>query len=480
VLEASRVEEEVIEAQINALQEASKIIRKTRSVITAFNTNIDALHFLKSVELEEIISRFDGETLRKSMINPPNKIVKEEDFLAGLLLSMETGRGMEWIIESEDTFEWIEENFPTDEYRMGGLAGILANVLARLNVGKIYPHVASLPELQAKLFFKGESIKIPVTKGEFLSFESPSRAVRQDDEPLIHHIFEYPAGLRVKLNGELITPSSNRFIATWDEKNTRLHIDESFLEGTKEIIRDVDLAVISGYHMMRESRHFTRKDCFKKIEFTKNLFEEWKKHSDIKIHLELAYFTDLEILSYVLKLLNRTIDGLGLNEDELIQCINSLGNRELYARINENPNPKNLLDGMLYLATTLDLKNIVVHTRELCIAVSKKPAQKNLLNALALGNSIAAARAVTGKYCNLSEILNVLKEGRLHISEEGLKGFNAITRKLRNKGYRLGGKFSAENANCKLWFMPTATYKKPLSTVGLGDCFTAGYGLLAY
>jgi len=480
MLEASKVEEEVIEAQINALQEASKIIKKTKSVITAFNTNVDALHFLKSGELEDIISRFDGKTLRERMRNPPNKIVEEEDFLAGLLLSMETGKGMEWIIESKDTFEWIEKNFPTDEYRMGGLAGILANVFARLKVSKIYPHVASLSELQAKLFFKGESIKIPIIRGESLMFENPSRAVRQDDESLIHRIFEYPAGLRVKLNGEVITPSANRFIATWDEKNTRLHIDESFLEGTKEIIEDVDLAVISGYHMMRESRYFTRKDCFKKIEFTRYLFEEWKKHSNTKIHLELAYFTDLEILSYVLKLLNRIIDGLGLNEDELTQCINSLGNKELYARINENPNSENLLDGLLYLATTLDLKNIVVHTRELCIAVSKKPAQKNLLNALALGNSIAAARAVTGNYCNLGEISNVLKEGRLHISEEGLKSFNAIARKLRNKGFRVNGKFSAENDKYKLWFMPTAIHTKPLSTVGLGDCFTAGYSLLAH
>ncbi len=480
MFKAGEVEEKVEKIREYTLREASEAIKRVRSVITAFNTNIDALHFVKSEEIRDALSQCHKEALTEKMKKPPNRIVQAEDFLTGLLLSMKNGRGIEWVIENRDVFNWIHENFAVNEYRMGGQAGITANMLACLKVRTIYPHVASLPELQAKLFVDSDRIKIPVEVDGGLKFESPLRAVRQNDEPLIHWIFEYNSGVKAEWDGTIVAPCTNRFIATWDEKNTKLYIDEAFVQGMKKVIEDVDLAIVSGYHMMRRGRYFTKEDYSKKIAFTRDLLNEWKAVSNVKVHLELAYFTDLDILNTTLMYLSEVVNGIGLNEDELAQCVNCLGKKSLCRRIQEDPTAENLLEGLLYLCRRFNLKKIVVHTRDFCIAIAKKPVDKDLKTAIALGNCVAAARAVTGNFCDLNKIIETLKEGATHLSKKGLENLYTLVKVLEQKSCRLNEDFSVDINEYRLWFMPMSITEKPVSTVGLGDCFTSGYSLLAY
>ena len=460
---------------LDAVRHAERALKDLKGVITAFNVNIDALHYIRPGEIENMLSGLDRDLFNERFRNPPDKIDVAEDLLAGLLLSMKTGRGMEWIIRKKAVSDWINENFQVDEYRMGGLAGITANVLARLGVGKIYPHVASLPRLQAELF-EGENIKIPTISDGFVAFEGPLGAVREYDEPLIHWIFEYHSGMKVHLGGGeyIVTPNANRFIAAFDDKNTRLHIDDSFVKGIGEVIEEVDLAIISGYHLLSVAESFAEK-----INFTKHLFKSWKKSSGLKIHLELAYFTDLRILSHVLRSLSDVIDGLGMNEDELIQCLSALSGKRVSVET-ANSSEKHLIDGLIYLMKALGMRRMVVHTRDFCVAISDKSAKEDILHAMAFGNLVAAAKALSGRHCGLDEIRSILSGGRLHVSDEGVKALNSIANRLGLRSRELLRDGSAEIDDYRLWFIPTLIVDKPLSTVGLGDCFTAGYCLLAY
>ncbi|MEM1515683.1 MAG: ADP-dependent glucokinase/phosphofructokinase [Candidatus Bathyarchaeia archaeon] len=480
MLRADDIEEEMGEIYRDAIRDMSTAIGKFDSVITAFNTNIDAVHFLSSQELKEVLSQSNSEDLRKKIWNPENRIIQKEDFLSGLLLSMKTGIGMEWIIRNRKVFDWIQKNFPVNEYRMGGFAGIVANTLARLGVKEVYPHVASLPELQARLFINDGRIKIPVEDDGGLQFKNPLEAIRHGDDPLIHWIFEYDEGVKAEVNGGIVAPQANRFIATWDERNTRLHIDKGFLRGTREIIENVNLALISGYHMMVKSEDFSERSCLKKIGFTRKLLGEWKEAGDVKVHLELAHFTDLDVLKAVLVYLSDVVDGIGLNESELAQCVSCLGERELSRAIVEESKIETFLEGLFYLVRRLDIGKIVVHTRDFCIAMSRKPVEKNLLSAVAAGNCVAIAKAATGRLSNLEEIRKILRERKIHWSSKGLSGFHMFTDKLKKMGYQLLDDFSFDVDNYVIWFMPMRVIERPASTVGLGDCFAAGYSLLAY
>ncbi len=464
-----------------SLRKLSHALRKIKCVITAFNTNIDIVHFLRSGELERVISQCDRRELVKKIQKPKNKIFRNEDFLAGLLLSMKTGEGMEWIIKKKRVADWIRENFSADDYRMGGFAGITANALARLGVKTIYPHVPSLSELQVRLFIESDKIRIPVEAEGNLWFKKPSEAVRYDDEPLIHWIFEYRAGMEVGINEKrIVVPQPNRFIATWDEKNTRLYVDETFVKGVKKIIDEVDLALISGYHMMVESECFPKEDYLKRIRFTKRLLNEWKKTSDVKIHLELAFFADLNVLRATLIHLSETIDGISLNEGELAQCINCLGNRELSRAIIEGSKIEAFLEGLIFLIRKLSLEKVILHTKDFCIAISRKPVERDLLYAMIAGNCVAMAKAVTGKFCNIDEIREILKNKKVSLSVKGLKSFRSLREELNKRGCQPLGNLSFDMDKYILWFMPMKIVKNPLSTVGLGDCFAAGFSLLAY
>jgi ADP-dependent phosphofructokinase/glucokinase len=480
MLGVDSIEEEVGEVYGDALQKMLVAIGKFDSVATAFNTNIDAVHFLDSQELKKVISQSNIGEIRRKIQNHENRILRKEDFLSGLLLSMKTGSGIEWIIKNKKVFNWIQENFSADEYRMGGFAGIVANALAHLGVERVYPHVASLPELQARLFIDGERIKIPVKDNGGLHFKNPLEAVRREDDPLIHWIFEYDRGVRAEVNGEIIAPQANRFIATWDEKNARLHLDDGFLRGMREMIEDLDLALISGYHMMVKSEDFSERDCLERIRFTRRLFGEWKEIGDMKIHLELAYFADLNVLRAVLMHLNDVVDGIGLNESELAQCVSCLGEREFSRAIIEELKIETILEGLFYLVERLNLRKVVVHTRDFCIAMSRKPVEKNLQTAIAAGSCIAIAKAATGRLCNLEEIKNILKDKKIHLSSNGLSGLHIFKDKLKKMGYQPLDDFSFNMDKYVIWFMPMQVIERPLSTVGLGDCFTAGYSLLAY
>ncbi|HDO41644.1 MAG TPA: hypothetical protein ENH03_01940 [Candidatus Bathyarchaeota archaeon] len=475
------MEEKIEELYNRSLRKMSNALKEIESMITAFNTNIDAVHFLKSDELERVISQSNTEELMNKLRKPANKIVRNEDFLAGLLLSMKSGEGMEWIIERGDVVDWIQENLPADEYRMGGFAGITANALARLGVKTVYPHVPSLPELQAELFIERERIRIPSEADGGLCFKNPLEAARKGDEPLIHWIFEYRKGTEVKVGEKrIIAPQPNRFIATWDEKNTRLYVDEAFAKGVRKIIGKVDLALISGYHMMVESERFSREEYLERIRLTKRLLSEWKRASDVKIHLELAFFTDLNVLKATLTHLNGIIDGMGLNESELAQCV-SLFSDENFSRENsEALKIKAHLKGLLLIAKKINLKKVVLHTKDFCIAISRKPVEKDLSEAMAAGNCVAMAKAITGRFCNLNEIEEIVRGRNTSLSGEGLRRFRAFKRELKREGCQPLGDFSFDMNDYVLWFMPMKITEKPLSTVGLGDCFTAGFSLLAY
>jgi len=466
-----------------AINHVKLIIRNIQGIITAFNVNIDALHFVKNEEIEKKLAV--PEVLKETLQNLkslPFKIETPSEFLAGLIFTMKTGHGCEWIIHKREVFEWILTNFSIDELRMGGQAGIVTNVLASLNVPNIYPHASQLPEMQAKLFVDKENIKIPMIEKGIIAFRKPLMAVRSSDEPLIHWIFEFDKGTEVKINDERIeTPAANRFIATWDEYNARLELDPAFEEGSLRIIKNADKAMISGYHLLRKKYPggSTFNEC---IEKTVKLLSRWKKvNPHLKIHFEQAFLSDLEIIKATCDEVFPYVDALGLNEDEVALILDAYGWNELAEKIRSECSAFILYEGAEKILGMFKLRRIIIHTRDFVLSLLKPEYEitpETEQHALLFGAAVAATRATTGQFGSLDDVQETLANPVLHLSEVGLTQHLYLAEKLEQIGITASERFLktgiAKSDEYSLIYIPTKITDHPVSTVGLGDCITAG------
>jgi len=466
-----------------AINHVKLIIRNIQGIITAFNVNIDALHFVKSEEIEKKLSV--PEVLKETLQNLkslPFKIESPSEFLAGLIFTMKTGRGCEWVIHKRDVFDWIRTNFSIDELRMGGQAGIVTNVLANLGVPNIYPHVSQLPEMQAKLFVDKENIKIPFIEGGVVTFRSPSMAVRPLDEPLIHWIFEFSKGIKVKVGNKTIeTPATNRFIATWDEYNARLELDPAFEEGSLRMIKKVDKAMISGFHLLRKKYPdgSTFNEC---VEKTVKLLSRWRgANPHLRMHFEQAFLSDLEIIKATCNKVFPRVNALGLNEDEVALILDAYGWNELAEEIRARCSASILYEGAEEILRMFKLNRIIVHTRDFVLSLLKPKygiTPETEQYALLFGAAVAATRATTGRFGSLDDVQETLANPALHLSQTGLTQHLDLAKKLEQIGVTTSERFLktgiAKSDEYSIIYIPTKATDHPVSTVGLGDCITAG------
>jgi len=469
---------------LDALRHGENAIKRTESVITAFNTNIDALHFVRSGEVRKILganSDLRKEVLRK-LIAPPFEIEGIADFLASLLHAMRLGCGMELTICRKEIFDCLCSTFKIDGIRMGGQAGIMANVLANLGVKNVHPHVSQLSSVQAELFVKSNSIKVPTFKEGKVILENPSQFFREKDEPLIHWVFEFSKGTRAKVDSTtIVSPNSNRLIATWDEFNSRLSIDSAFSVGTRRIIKNVDKAMISGYQLLR--RDYPDGTTYRDhVDNSVELISSWKKlNPNLKIHFEQAFLRDPEIIRYVFDEVLPYVDGFGMNEDELCFILEAYGFNNLAEEIKSRFAAPCLYDGMEKLFDLIKVSRIDLHTRDFAISFLKPNygiTPRTEQNALLFGALCAATRALTGQFGNIEEINYASASPSLHLSELGLKEHERLSSKFETLGLSTRGEFFksgiANADNYWIVYIVTKITDNPVSTVGLGDCITTG------
>jgi len=71
--------------------------------------------------------------------------------------------------------------------------------------------------------------------------------------PPVHAVVEYNSGLTFNANGKDVkTSRNNRFIFTYDETNSNLHIDKFFLKNYERIVDKHWIFLISGYHLLEK------------------------------------------------------------------------------------------------------------------------------------------------------------------------------------------------------------------------------------
>lgn len=427
-------------------------------ILCGYNVNIDSVHIVNGLEISKCIKEYDlSEKIKNGLKNPPNAINKLEDFFVGLIDCINTGKGAELLIFDKGVFEFLKKNFH-GELRIGGNAGIMSNVLAELSA-QVITNVPKLSEELAKLF--SEKVLVPAEQENKITLKNPRYAIKLDEE-LMHFVFDFKKGTVININQEkFIATRENRFIATYDEPNTKLDINLLFDSVSEKLIKNIDGALISGFHILLKNYPdgTTYKD---QVKTNFEQVKKWKQlNKNLIIHLELGHFNSDIVMEYIIKKFSSVVDSIGMNEEELSKYLGIIGEKDL------KNSARSIIEALLKLKDTLilpnpNLRRICVHTREFIISILKNCRENSEILALNFGAKVAATLAKTGKIGNEEYIEESIKD--LKLSEIGIQ-------QLKEVQPYLNGTFSE---NYSIGMTPTILCENPVTSVGMGDSLTAG------
>lgn len=442
-------------------------MKDIQGVISAFNSNIDA------------ICKIDGQKLQKFMnvfgvneVYGPTEIKRPEDVIRGIYKCFASGIAEEWIIKDLDTFHWVRENLGQDKFQMGGQGGIVANAMAVCGIQNVYVHCSSLPHLQAKLFLDRSNLKSTDEEGVL----RPAYQIdRSQDVPLIHWIFEFDKGDQVKLKtGDTVTcPKSNRFIACYEPPHMQMRIDQGFsnlMAQTK-----VDVVVLSGYHTLttKIAPGISGQD---KIDESLEHLKKWMDHSPGAIfHLELASTQDKQIRTQILSQVAYGFPSLGLNERETMDLLEVMNQTSLLKECQTKVNSTNLFKAVKLIFDETQCGRIQLHMFGLYLTILRKnfvlsPEQNR--SGMVLASTIAASKAATGSIDRPDHLM--WSEG-MEVSDVGLKELTELHHYLQQTygASELLESGMAFYDEFNVVAIPTILVDRPVTLVGMGDTISS-------
>ncbi len=434
------------------------------SIYTAYNTNVDAIVYLSGEMVQRLIDEFGAEAVRKRMEEYPRQINEPIDFVARLVHALKTGKPMAVPLVNEELHAWFDSHFKYDVERMGGQAGIIANLLANLDFNRVLVYTPHLAKKQAMMFVDKPNLIYPVVEDGKLVFKHPHEAYRENDPIKVNRIFEFRAGTTFKLRDETITvPFSGRFIVSARFKSIRIYTEPGLKPFLPEIGEMVDGVILSGYQGIK-LRYSDGKDANHYLREAKKDILLLKREKDVKVHLEFASIQNRELRKKVIYNLFPLVDSVGMDESEIAYVLNALGYPKLSDRIFTYNRIEDTVLGGKILIDEMNLEVLQIHTIYYIMYITHADnplSEEELRSSLELATTLAAARASLGEITSPEDFkvgLNVPYNER---GEYVKLRFEEAKRKLRTREY-------------KVVIIPTRLVKNPVSTVGLGDTISAG------
>lgn len=439
---------------INAFENAVNAIPNVEGVLLAYNTNIDVIKYLDKDDLEKRINQIGKERVFEVIETPTERISSLEHLFGGILRSIKLGKAMEWFVESEEIRRYLRE-WGWDELRIGGQAGIMANLLGGVYRIPTIVHVPQNPKLQADLFVDGP-IYVPIFEGKELKLVHPKEAVKEENE-LIHYIYEFPRGFQVF---DIQAPRENRFIANADDYNARVYMRKEFREGFEKIAKRVELAIISGLQVLKEyySDGTTYRDVLDRVESHLNSLNRY----DVRSHFEFAYTANRLVREELIGILPK-FTSVGLNEVELASIVEIIGDETLAKEVLEG-HVFPIIDAINLLMDETGIGRIHFHTYGYYLALTKYRSEE-VRDALLFASLAAAAKAMKGNIERIEHIRDALSvptnERAIVFEEELEKEFTEFENGL------------IDMVDRQLAFVPTKIVTSPKSTVGIGDTISS-------
>jgi len=451
-------------------------IGSLRGVFVAYNTNIDAIKHVDEKFAELLLSSSQSAAANSSPIDAVNMVPKQietvSDLVAGIASSMRAGKALQisFVEDGNGVAAWLDKNVKPDEARMGGQAGITANILSVIDVRNVIIYTPLLPKRQAELFVKNDNLVVPAFTDEgIMELKKPLDAYNPDDTAKINWIFEYRVGSRL---GNIVSPRANRFIAASRPEALKLHKDKRILAHAGDIARLVDCAIFSGLQITKHTyRDGTTYDLYirEAAEFAKLLKEA---NPDLKLHLEFASIQNEDIRREILTTFAPQVHSLGINEVEIVDALETLGEHDIAYNIKTNECPISLYTGVKKLMQTIGIKRVHIHSLGHFIAVTHKDYGiniENTLKGLLYSSSLGGAKAKLGEIKSKDDIIAGLD---VPPSRSGLLELMKLKDHLESIGGFLDDGMGADG-DFRIAAIPAKVVDIPKSTVGMGDTISS-------
>ena len=471
-----------------------------RGVFVAYNTNIDAIKYVDEEfanfligaaasrredaaknatetdaakanaanENENAAADGDGNTAGETIL--PQKIRTVPDLLAGIRASMRKGKALQLVLDDESGIaDWLDENVEPEERRMGGQAGITANLLSILGLNRVIIYTPLLPKRQAELFVKNDNLLVPHFDNDTLDFKKPMDAFKPDDNAKVNWIFEYNVGARLE---NIVAPRANRFIAAARPDALKLHKERKILEHAKEIAETVDCVIFSGLQITKH----TYKDgtmYYKYIREAADLAESLRKaRPDLKLHLEFASIRDEAIRGEIIRTFAPKVHSLGINEVEIVDALETLGDTDLAHNIKVKESPVSLYEGMKRVMERTGIQRTHLHSLGHYIAVTHNDYGidiEHTLLALLYSSTLGAAKAKLGEITKHDDIHAGLD---VPPSQIGIRQLRELKKHIESIGGSTNGG-TGTDGNFRVAIIPAKVVDIPKSTVGMGDTISS-------
>jgi len=426
---------------------------KVQQVLCCYNVNIDSVCTVDGAKVAEYLR--DRKIADPS--DPIDLIRDMDDLLALLLACMRRGTGGEYQLETPAAIK-ESSSLVKDEpvLRLGGNAGIVADVLSKLGAAVVIPNVASLSRKQADLL-AGDTIRIPVYRDGGIVLSNPCDAVR-DEKDSIHYVFDFKKGEEVALPDRTIrAPCDNRLIATYDPKNIAIHVDPAFEGFSDAHIREMDGVLVAGLHMLQGRYPDGSTYLDRMFRITAQL-QGWRSSNpDLLMHFESGDFLDDRIQDYVIASISGIVDSIGMNEQEF------LGD-------DADVSGKDIIEKSVETIDELGMSRLCIHSRDFIVSTFNPayidPASE--IDALTAGAAASAVRAERG-YVDK----DILPGAVLGIApnDAGVRECSMVQEYFDGK--KIGDGVYLKLGGYSVCIVPSLWCEHPVTTVGLGDTMTA-------
>jgi len=439
--------------------------QQIKGVIVGFNVNLDKIINVNPDLLGQILNQF--ESIDQIISEPsPSMINNIDELICSLVNAIRHGKADESQILSKEVGEWIERNFNIRDVQIGGQAGIMSNLLRRMNIEQV---LLSLPSFNLELIdLLDSSIFTVIGKNEKIRIGSITD-ITTENEYISHYIFEFKEG-DYSIGEETITCTrSNRFIASLDFVNPSIKINENFRRYSTENINNFSSAIISGFHLINPK--ITQKSHLELLKRVKSLLNGWKKiNSDLTLHLEMAAIKDVQLSKLIIEKIFPIIDRLGLNEQELLAILETIS-PTMREKIRAEMNITNLFDGLSELFKSFPKLSIFLHCLGYYLVISPPLDKKYITKrkeSVLLSSLFAAVKAKEGEIKTKDDIIHI----PVVLNSIQLKQIKLLENHLNQKycnGKIFADKGIFNHSSFTLIYIPTIVIKNPKNLVGLGD-----------
>jgi len=372
-----------------------------------------ATGFTANIDLLTKVTPEFYEEIRGFAGGEPKSVINTwEEFCTVIDWNIQRGSGAEYIVANRD---------------------ILSRLEKKLNWSKSIGGTGLQAACAASCAGDQALVNIPIQSNELEELVSEHQGLvllsdRKGDVPK-HFILEYEYG-----------NSSNRIIFRKEDEFSAEIISNTFIERLANHPDGIKWLLISGYNAFDRSE-----DIALFLENTVNILTALGPNKP-KVHLELASIWSLDEQWKIIRTLGSYVDSIGINEDEYQELLG--GSEPLLGYDDEE-----LLERVNTACELLGVAHFILHTKQFSLIKSDQYDTSEWRNSLANGNLFAFSRATNGGLCDRETMQQVALQATLHPRGETLRN---LTKDRKD-----------------LTIIP-AFEGEIVSTIGLGDTFTAG------